>query len=101
MIRFPLEDFPGPILIKATLATEDRRFYDSFRQSISPATAAPRARPTNAQAGGVRQGGSSITQQLAKETCFLSNERTHRGRKVNEAFSRDLAGNEALQERDF
>ena len=76
----PLEDFPDS-LIKATLATEDRRFYDHFGIDI-PGTA--RALVTNAQAGGVRQGGSSITQQLAKN-LFLSNERTIE-RKVNEAF---------------
>jgi len=76
----PLEDFPDN-LIKATLATEDRRFYDHF--GIDMAGTA-RALVTNAQAGGVRQGGSSITQQLAKN-LFLSNERTIE-RKVNEAF---------------
>src|ERR1700751_1034873 len=76
----PLEDFPDN-LIKATLATEDRRFYDHFGIDF-PGLA--RALVTNAQAGGVRQGGSSITQQLAKN-LFLSNERTIE-RKVNEAF---------------
>ena len=76
----PLEDFPD-VLIKATLATEDRRFYDHFGIDI-PGTA--RALVTNAQAGGVRQGGSSITQQLAKN-LFLNNERTIE-RKVKEAF---------------
>jgi len=43
-----------------------------------------RALVTNAQAGGVRQGGSSITQQLAKN-LFLSRERTY-ARKVREAL---------------
>ncbi|MEZ2141228.1 MULTISPECIES: transglycosylase domain-containing protein [Bradyrhizobium] len=76
----PLEDFPD-VLIKATLATEDRRFYDHFGIDIAGTA---RALVTNAQAGGVRQGGSSITQQLAKN-LFLSNERTIE-RKVNEAF---------------
>ncbi|WP_041798848.1 transglycosylase domain-containing protein [Rhodopseudomonas palustris] len=76
----PLEDFPDN-LIKATLATEDRRFYDHFGIDVAGTA---RALVTNAQAGGVRQGGSSITQQLAKN-LFLSNERTLE-RKVNEAF---------------
>ncbi|RXH20136.1 transglycosylase domain-containing protein [Bradyrhizobium guangzhouense] len=76
----PLEDFPD-VLIKATLATEDRRFYDHFGIDIAGTA---RALVTNAQAGGVRQGGSSITQQLAKN-LFLSNERTIE-RKINEAF---------------
>ena len=76
----PLEDFPDN-LIKATLATEDRRFYDHFGIDIAGTA---RALVTNAQAGGVRQGGSSITQQLAKN-LFLNNERTIE-RKVKEAF---------------
>ena len=76
----PLEDFPDH-LIKATLATEDRRFYDHFGIDIAGTS---RALLTNAQAGGVRQGGSSITQQLAKN-LFLNNERTIE-RKVKEAF---------------
>ena len=76
----PLEEFPDH-LIKATLATEDRRFYDHFGIDVAGTL---RALVTNAQAGGVRQGGSSITQQLAKN-LFLSNERTIE-RKINEAF---------------
>ncbi|WP_346297063.1 PBP1A family penicillin-binding protein [Rhodopseudomonas sp. P1] len=76
----PLEDFPDN-LIKATLATEDRRFYDHFGIDVAGTL---RALVTNAQAGGVRQGGSSISQQLAKN-LFLSNERTLE-RKINEAF---------------
>jgi penicillin-binding protein 1A len=76
----PLEQLPDH-LIKAVLATEDRRFYEHFGIDL-PGTM--RAVVTNARAGGVVQGGSSITQQLAKN-LFLSNERTLE-RKINEAF---------------
>jgi penicillin-binding protein 1A len=76
----PLEDFPDQ-LIKAVLATEDRRFYEHFGIDIQGVF---RAFLTNTQAGGVVQGGSTITQQLAKN-LFLSNERTYE-RKINEAF---------------
>jgi penicillin-binding protein 1A len=76
----PLEQFPDH-LIKAVLATEDRRFYDHFGIDIS---GLGRALNANARAGGVVQGGSSITQQLAKN-LFLNNERTLE-RKINEAF---------------
>src|SRR5262245_48170969 len=76
----PLEELPDH-LIKATLATEDRRFYEHFGIDI-PGTF--RALLTNARAGGVVQGGSSLSQQLAKN-LFLSNERTIE-RKVKEAF---------------
>jgi len=58
-----------------------RRFYDHFGIDFAGTA---RALVTNAQAGGVRQGGSSITQQLAKN-LFLNNERTIE-RKVKEAF---------------
>jgi penicillin-binding protein 1A len=76
----PLEEFPDH-LIKAALATEDRRFYEHFGIDL-PGTL--RAVTANARAGGVVQGGSSITQQLAKN-LFLNNERTIE-RKVKEAF---------------
>jgi penicillin-binding protein 1A len=76
----PLDQFPDS-LIKAVLATEDRRFYEHFGIDISGTA---RAFVTNARAGGVVQGGSSITQQLAKN-LFLNNERTLE-RKIKEAF---------------
>ncbi len=76
----PLDQFPDH-LIKAVLATEDRRFYEHFGIDISGTF---RALVTNARAGGVVQGGSSLTQQLAKN-LFLNNERTLQ-RKIKEAF---------------
>ncbi len=75
-----LEDLPDH-LIKAVLATEDRRFFEHFGIDIFGTA---RAIQENARAGGVVQGGSSITQQLAKN-LFLSNERTLQ-RKVKEAY---------------
>ncbi len=76
----PLEEFPDH-LIKSVLATEDRRFYEHFGIDVAGTL---RALTTNFRAGGVVQGGSSITQQLAKN-LFLSNERTIE-RKIKEAF---------------
>ena len=76
----PLDQFPDH-LIKAVLATEDRRFYEHFGIDIAGTL---RAFVTNARAGGVVQGGSSLTQQLAKN-LFLNNERTLE-RKIKEAF---------------
>lgn len=74
------EDFPD-ILLKAVLATEDRRFYSHW--GIDP-IGTLRALAVNWRGGGVVQGGSTITQQLAKN-LFLSNERSLE-RKVREAF---------------
>jgi penicillin-binding protein 1A len=76
----PLEEYPDH-LVKAVLATEDRRFYEHFGIDFAGTL---RALSANARAGGVVQGGSSITQQLAKN-LFLNNERTIE-RKVKEAF---------------
>ena len=59
-------------LIKAVMATEDRRFYDHW--GIDPVGMA-RASYRNFRAGTVVQGGSTITQQLAKN-LFLKPERT-------------------------
>ena len=68
-------------LIKATLATEDRRFYEHFGIDV---VGTLRALMSNAQGERGTQGGSSITQQLAKN-LFLSSERTIE-RKIVEAF---------------
>ena len=59
-------------LIKAVLATEDRRFYDHWGVDVGGLI---RASYRNFRAGSVVQGGSTITQQLAKN-LFLKPERT-------------------------
>ena len=76
----PLSDFPD-YLLKAVFATEDRRFYDHW--GIDP-IGLVRAMTVNARASGVVQGGSTLTQQLAKN-IFLTNERSL-DRKIKEAF---------------
>lgn len=77
---FSLEQLPDH-LIKATLATEDRRFYTHFGIDV---LGTMRALVSNVQANSVVEGGSSITQQLAKN-LFLTSERTLE-RKIKEAF---------------
>ncbi|TFF20499.1 PBP1A family penicillin-binding protein [Jiella endophytica] len=76
----PIDEMPDSF-IKALLATEDRRFFDHFGIDFLGLV---RALTVNAQAGGVVQGGSTLTQQLAKN-IFLSNERSL-DRKIKEAF---------------
>ena len=76
----PLEEL-SPYLVKAVLATEDARFYEHFGVDIIGTL---RAAIANARAHGVVQGGSTLTQQLAKN-LFLSPERSFR-RKIHEAF---------------
>jgi penicillin-binding protein 1A len=76
----PIDELPDT-LIKAVLATEDRRFFDHYGIDFLGLS---RAMTENARAGGVVQGGSTLTQQLAKN-LFLSNERTIE-RKIKEAF---------------
>lgn len=66
---------------QAFLAIEDRRFYSHW--GLDPRGIA-RAMVRNVAAGGMREGGSTITQQLAKN-AFLSLDRTA-GRKVQEVL---------------
>jgi penicillin-binding protein 1A len=76
----PIDEMPDHV-IKAVLATEDRRFFEHYGIDV---LGLMRAMTENLRANSVVQGGSSITQQLAKN-IFLSNERTLE-RKVKEAF---------------
>jgi penicillin-binding protein 1A len=73
-----VRDLP-PHLVHAVMAIEDRRFYSHF--GIDP-IGILRAFVANVRAGRTVQGGSTITQQLAKN-LFLTPERTLR-RKVQE-----------------
>ncbi|HEY8382313.1 MAG TPA: PBP1A family penicillin-binding protein [Microvirga sp.] len=75
-----LKELP-PYLPKAFLAIEDRRFYDHF--GIDP-VGIGRAVVRNVTSRGVAQGGSTLTQQLAKN-LFLTQERTA-SRKIQEAI---------------
>ena len=75
----PLNALP-PYLVQAVLATEDRRFYAHF--GVDPLGLA-RASFRNAVSGAVVEGGSTITQQLAKN-LFLTPKRTL-SRKLEEA----------------
>lgn len=68
-------------LVNALLATEDRRFWHHFGVDVIGLS---RAVWHNYQAGHVVEGGSTITQQLAKN-LFLSPERTLK-RKIQEAM---------------
>ena len=76
----PLEEIPD-VMIKATLATEDRRFFEHFGVDVMGTF---RALAANARHDSVVQGGSSLTQQLAKN-MFLSPERSL-SRKIKEAI---------------
>ncbi|HVK89970.1 MAG TPA: transglycosylase domain-containing protein [Mycoplana sp.] len=71
----------SPYIPQAVIAIEDRRFYSHF--GIDPLGLA-RAMITNVATGRMVQGGSTLTQQLAKN-LFLSPERTLE-RKVQEVL---------------
>lgn len=70
-----------PRLAQAIVAIEDRRFYSHWGIDLRGMA---RAVWRNATGGGVREGGSTITQQYARLTS-LSQEKTLR-RKIQEAF---------------
>jgi penicillin-binding protein 1A len=75
-----VDDLP-PYLVKAILSTEDRRFYQHGGVDLRGTL---RALWVNLRRGGVVQGGSTITQQLARN-LFLSPEQSYL-RKAKEAL---------------
>jgi len=76
----PIDELPDHV-VKAVLATEDRRFFEHFGIDF---IGLARAMNENVRANSVVQGGSTITQQLAKN-LFLTNERSME-RKIKEAY---------------
>ena len=77
----PFADLP-PHLVQAVVATEDRRFFE--HGGFDP-WAIARAAVANLRAMAIREGGSTITQQLAKN-LFLTPDRTLR-RKAQELLT--------------
>ncbi len=77
-IAVPIDKVP-PLLIKAFIAAEDARFFEHHGMDIRGIL---RAMIKNILAGGYVQGGSTITQQVAR-SLFLSKEKTL-GRKIKE-----------------
>ncbi len=69
------------VLLEAVLATEDRRFYSHFGLDL---IGIARAAYYNLRARRIVQGGSTITQQLAKN-LFLTSERSFK-RKIQEVL---------------
>lgn len=73
-------DKVSPWFVRAVIAREDGRFLEHF--GIDP-VGIVRAAVTNLAAGGIRQGGSTLTQQLARNSFPLGGQNMHR--KVLEA----------------
>ena len=78
--KLDFDDVP-PFLVQAILATEDRRFFDHSGIDL---VGIIRAAWVNFRAGSIRQGGSTLTQQIAKN-LFLTRERSFK-RKIQEAL---------------
>ncbi|MCW2290856.1 MULTISPECIES: penicillin-binding protein 1B [Pseudomonas] len=79
-VLIKLDQVPA-YLVETLVAVEDRDFFDHF--GVSPKGIA-RAVWVNASAGQLRQGGSTLTQQLVKN-FYLTNERSLT-RKITEAM---------------
>lgn len=79
-VLMQLKEAP-PQLINALLATEDRAFYEHNGVSVKGIV---RAMWVNVSSGKLRQGGSTLTQQLVKN--FYLNDERKLSRKINEAI---------------
>ena len=77
--RVPLNKI-SPHLVRAVIATEDRRFYE--HQGVDPVSVL-RAIVSNVRFGGIRQGGSTLTQQYVKNVYVGNDESLYR--KIREA----------------
>jgi penicillin-binding protein 1A len=75
----PLDDIPA-VVVATVLAVEDKDFYDHGAIDVRSMV---RALFTNVKAGDVRQGGSTITQQLVKNALLTSKQDF--SRKIKEA----------------
>ncbi len=73
-------DLVSPWFVRAVIAREDSRFMQHF--GVDP-VGIVRAAATNLSAGGIRQGGSTLTQQLARNSFPLGGQNIHR--KILEA----------------
>ncbi len=76
-----LDEIP-PVVQQAVIAVEDERFYSHSGIDLLGIS---RAMAANVRAGRIVQGGSTLTQQLAKNILFTP--RKTLGRKVLEAFA--------------
>jgi len=93
-----LKDVPQQ-LIDAVLAIEDRKFYEHNGVDLEGAI---RAFRRNADSGEIQQGGSTITEQLIKNTIDLGQERTFK-LKAREAITairleNELTKNQILED---
>jgi penicillin-binding protein 1A len=93
-----MKDIPKD-LINGVIAIEDRNFYEHNGVDVK---ATARALIDNLGAGEVQQGGSTITQQLVKNTLIKHPKRELR-RKIEEAFlatrlEKELTKNQILQQ---
>ncbi|MGE5842784.1 MAG: penicillin-binding protein 1A, partial [Deltaproteobacteria bacterium] len=79
-IVVPLDHLPKH-LVQAFIAAEDARFYEHEGVDVQSIL---RALINNVMAGRIEQGGSTITQQVAKSLLLKDTEKTYR-RKVREA----------------
>jgi penicillin-binding protein 1A len=93
-----LRDIPK-VLIHAVIAIEDRKFYEHNGVDFGGTI---RASLKNVDAGGISQGGSTITQQLVKNTITLNKKRDLKT-KIQEAvmamrLEREMTKNQILQD---
>jgi penicillin-binding protein 1A len=79
-IYYPFDDIPKRV-VQAFIASEDARFFEHKGVDVRSIM---RAFIANVRAGGVKQGGSTITQQITR-SLLLSRERTL-NRKIKEAI---------------